>query len=1824
MKHSCRPLAALLAAAALCVVLPARAAAQPPAPGLCDPGATDCRKFLIDYINKETVGVDVAFWFMEDARYTTALIAAFNRGVKVRVLVDPRANATNKFNADRLAELQAAGIPMRKRTASGILHWKTMIFASQGVVEFSGANYSADAWRPADPNQPFGNYTDESIYFSSTPSIFSSFRSKYDDLWIDTVSYANYANVTGPLTRSWGPPVTKDPELNFPPGEGYASRAIARYKAEVATSTPTPGAIDVIMYRITDNRHADQMIAAVQRGVPVRLITEPEQYRDVVRLWHSYNIDRMYIAGVQVRQRTHAGLNHQKSILLKGQRMVIFGSSNWSSASDNSQQEHNYFTKRPELFDWFVNQFERKWNNPAENGDFVPLPPDNPVNKAPLNAAVAQPTSMTLQWYGGPWAHKYDVYLGTSPNPPLVAADLALGPSESTTELQSFAVPTPLLPGTTYYWRIVSKTMANLTGTGQTFSFTTAGQAPPPSVNGTLGPGDILLYASKATAKAGTWTVQSDGTAANGSAMWQPDAGAAKLTSPLASPTHYFDLTFTPQAGTPYHVWMRARADRDNFANDSIYMQFTNSVDSNGAPIYRVNSTSATTLSIEDCNGCGVHGWGWQDNAYGANTFGPPIVFNSSAPQTLRVQAREDGIRIDQILLSPATFVSSSPGALKDDTTIYPEMTNATPPAATLVRQPYLQSVGPDRATIVWTTREPGPASITYTTGGNAPVSVNAVSTLFPKTTTGAATDYYQHVATVTGLAASTPYVYHVIVQGTDLNPLGDRLITAPTKGSGTVRFVALGDSGTGSPEQRQLASLIRGETFDLMLHEGDIAYGASNGTGDATYQTLEDWFFSIYAPTLRTHPVFPAMGNHDVRASNNNGQPYLDAFVLPANGASPAFPDHAERYYSFDYGPMHVTVLDTELAFQGPDLARRNAQLAWADADLAATTQPWKIVTFHRAAYSSGGEHGSDIEVQTAFGPIFERRGVQLVIMAHEHDYERTVPINVSDPSAPGVTYIVTGGGGAPLYPAGTASWTAYSESKFEYLRGTADACTLDVQAVGIDSAVFDGVTLTQCTDPPDNQAPLVNIETPSSGATVNGIVEVDVAATDNVGLAGTELLVDDVVAGTDGEEPFQFFLDTRLLSNGTHVLKARAYDAAGNAGTSGSVSVTVANAAPDTQAPAASIASPADGATVDDSTSVSVNASDNVGVTRVELWADGNLASTDTVAPFAFTIGSLGLTTGTHTLQAKAYDAAGNTGPSSVIGVTVDRTTQPDIVLYAAEAPVRVGNWTIVDDATAAGGKRLRNPNLGGAKIAAASASPASYVEMTFNANAGQRYHLWMRGKADLNNYANDSVFVQFDQSVTASGAPVFRKGTTSATEYNLEDCGGCGVAGWGWQDNGYAGMGLDIYFEQSGPQTIRIQVREDGLSIDQIVLSPATYLTSAPGPLKNDATILPKSGGSQPPADTTAPTTAITSPANGATVSGSVTVNATASDNVGVAHVDLYVDGALTATTTTSPYTLAWNAAGASAGTHTLQTRAYDAANNVGLSAIVNVTVNAPADTTPPAASIAAPANGATVTSGSTVSVTASDNVGIARVELWVDGALGATDTSSPYDFTIGALTPGQHSLQAKAYDAAGNVGSSSTITVTMSSGPSDIVLYASEAPVRVGNWTVESDSTAAGGFRLRNPNAGAAKIVTASPSPADYVEISFQAQADVPYHLWIRGKADSNNYANDSVFVQFSDAKDPNTNGQIYGFGTTSATEYNLEDCGGCGVAGWGWQDNGYAGMGPDITFMTTGPHTLRIQTREDGLSIDQIVLSPSRFLTSAPGTLKNDTVKLPKQ
>jgi phosphatidylserine/phosphatidylglycerophosphate/cardiolipin synthase-like enzyme len=650
---------------------------------LCDPAFENCRSRLITLIRNETVGIDVAFWFMEDQRYMTEIIARWRAGVPVRLIVDPRATTSGyPANGPALDGFRAAGIPMRMRTAPGILHWKMMLFAGQGVVEFSGANYSPNAFLPT---VPYANYVDEAIYFCDDMSIVQSFMTKYDDLWLDTTKYADYANLILPRARVY-PVFPKNPELNFPETEDYSNRATGRYGRETQR-------IDAIMYRITDERHTNAIIAAQARGVAVRLISDTYEYRKTTRLWHSYNLDRLYAAGIPIRVRAHEGLNHQKSVILYGLGMTIFGSSNWTSPSSNSQQEHNLFTTKPWIFQWFVDQFERKWNNTnpdavIETQPFVPLPPDKPVVKSPATGAVnVATTGQRLKWYGGPWAHIYDIYFGLDPNPPLYAENQRLGPSETTTQVQSLLLPT-LQPGTTYYWKVVAKTMAGKTAAGPVWKFTTAGVPPTPPPAPTDA-STVTIWASDVppASLVGMWQFVSDPTAVGGTALLNPDKGKATVTPALAAPANYFDVEFDAMAGVPYHLWIRMRSYNNSTSNDSVSVQFSDSLDHLGTPVYRIGSPSGAEVILRDGAAGTLSGWGWADNGYGV--VGPDVYFATTGRHTLRVQTRADGAVIDQIVLSPHAFIRSAPGSGKNDQSMYASTVSGATPQPTNIEMPW-------------------------------------------------------------------------------------------------------------------------------------------------------------------------------------------------------------------------------------------------------------------------------------------------------------------------------------------------------------------------------------------------------------------------------------------------------------------------------------------------------------------------------------------------------------------------------------------------------------------------------------------------------------------------------------------------------------------------------------------------------------------------------------------------------------------------------------------------------------------------------------------------------------------------------------------------------------------------------------------------------------------------------------------------------------------------------------------------------------------------------------------------------------------------------
>lgn len=179
------------------------------------------------------------------------------------------------------------------------------------------------------------------------------------------------------------------------------------------------------------------------------------------------------------------------------------------------------------------------------------------------------------------------------------------------------------------------------------------------------------------------------------------------------------------------------------------------------------------------------------------------------------------------------------------------------------------------------------------------------------------------------------------------------------------------------------------------------------------------------------------------------------------------------------------------------------------------------------------------------------------------------------------------------------------------------------------------------------DTTAPTVSAsETGSSGT-----ISLSVSASDNVGVTNVEFYVDGALKGSDASSPYSLALNSTSLTNGSHNLTAKAFDAAGNSTTSTAFAFSVNNVTADTTAPIVSASETGSSGSI----TLFATASDNVGVTSVEFYIDGVLYGADASSPYSLALNSTTLTNGSHSLTAKAFDAAGNSTTSSTVSFTV-----------------------------------------------------------------------------------------------------------------------------------------------------------------------------------------------------------------------------------------------------------------------------------------------------------------------------------------------------------------------------------------------------------------------------------------------------------------------------------------------------------------------------------------------------------------------------------------
>jgi len=298
------------------------------------------------------------------------------------------------------------------------------------------------------------------------------------------------------------------------------------------------------------------------------------------------------------------------------------------------------------------------------------------------------------------------------------------------------------------------------------------------------------------------------------------------------------------------------------------------------------------------------------------------------------------------------------------------------------------------------------------------------------ESTTEYGTDH-QHSYVIQSLDPFTLYYYRVIA-GSDT--ITGTFRSAPDPNDGQLKFMAYGDTRTFPYFHNNVAEemvdtyIADGEYQTLVLHVGDLIED-----GDSESDWDDEFFATGYSEiqTLLTNvPMQACMGNHE-----RSGALFMK--YLP-------YPFESDRYWSFDYGPAHFTVIDQYVPY-----GAGSAQLAWIENDLATTDKPWKFVFFHEPGWASGG-HANDGTIQDYIHPLCIEYGVHMVFAGHNHYYSRAVVDNIH--------HITTGGGGGPLFPP-LPFWPYIVSSKMAYhfCRISIDNNALTFEGVQTNGDTFD-----------------------------------------------------------------------------------------------------------------------------------------------------------------------------------------------------------------------------------------------------------------------------------------------------------------------------------------------------------------------------------------------------------------------------------------------------------------------------------------------------------------------------------------------------------------------------------------------------------------------------------------------------------------------------------------------------------------------------------------------------------------------------------------------
>lgn len=495
-------------------------------------------------------------------------------------------------------------------------------------------------------------------------------------------------------------------------------------------------------------------------------------------------------------------------------------------------------------------------------------------------------------------------------------------------------------------------------------------------------------------------------------------------------------------------------------------------------------------------------------------------------------------------------------------------------------------------------------------------------------------------------------------------------------------------------------------------------------------------------------------------------------------------------------------------------------------------------------------------------------------------------------------------------------------------------------------------------------------------------------------------------------------------LSANTLYNYRVLSRDAAGNLQTSGNFTFTT-QAAPDVTAPVLSNLTVSGVSSSSASISWNTNELSN---TQIYFGLTASYGSSTTLdASMILFHGQVlsGLTPNTqYHFQARSRDAAGN------VGVSADQTfatlAAPDLTPPTA-AIVSPANGATVSGVISVSGTAADNTGLQKVEVrvdGGAYASAAGLGNWVYNLNTA----VFGNGAHTLNALATDTggnvhsstITVTFSNDLTP---PAFSTVTVSSIGQSTA------VISWTTNEAGdsQVSYGLTPSYGNNtvlnGTMVLGHSQLLTGLAADTVYNFQARSRDAAGNlGLSSNFTFrtLPA------PLDTVSPIVAITAPSSGAVVSGMVAVAANASDNVGVARVDFYIDGALAGTDASAPYAYSWNASAVSNGVHMISAWAFDARSNLAVSSVAVNVQNALPDMMPPQVVIIAPVQGSTATGTVLVQASAQDDRGVAKVEFYVDGSLRGTDSTQPFELSWNTVleSDGARQISASAYDAAGN--------------------------------------------------------------------------------------------------------------------------------------------------------------------------------------------------------